>query len=970
MSMDSKPLQTTQWTVWPSISELEKIGMGLFSHAIVVISLSILPGVFFATTMAVGLAAYDDDKSKEAKIAWFESKVRPLLAAKCYSCHSAKDGKDEGGLTLDTKRGWAIGGDQGPAIVPGDLEASLLIRAVRYKDSDLEMPPDRRLADSEIAVLERWIKLGAPDPRTAHATPKPKMDPSDPIAGREHWAFQPLKRPAVFDSEKTLSSLGISVDQIRSPIDSFVQQKLVDRGLKPNPIADRRTLARRLYVVLTGLPPTTIEMDEFLSDEAPDSYERLVDRLLATDTFGESWGRHWLDLARYADSNGLDENFLFREAWRYRNWVIDAVNSDQPYDRFLLEQLAGDLLPFESVEERDRQRIGAGFLVIGPKVLLGVNGEQQRMDVADEQIDTVGRVFLGQTLGCARCHDHKFDPIPTKDYYAMAGVFASTQVMQMRYMLGQQRLMERLVGLGEEEDAINAKYEKYWRERGKLQQRLDQAKKALELVKKSETKLLDLNTKFASALADEVKQAIQKEIAFRRPAPPFPFVEFEPLSLKDRVASQAKFVAELQREFDQPPPIPPRAMIPADATNPKNEAIRIAGQFDRKGELVDRGFLQVLSRQEVSISEKRSGRLELAQWLTDQENGAAHLSARVMVNRVWHHLIGEGIVKTTDNFGRTGQAPSHPQLLEYLAADLVESDWSIKRLIRTIVLSHTFRQSSDHDTSANEIDPENRLIWRANRRRLTPEAFRDSILVAADELNRKQVESTVNYLGDQATAVGANTNRRKTDYSFRSVYLPVIRNDLPELFEVFDFADAHRATGNRPDTTVATQGLYVLNDDWVMKLSRKLAEELVRKTAESNALPSLSSDVDELKTGGVPSRSNDLRHQDAHIAEQVYLRIFNEPATESEVRQLIQFTKQMQEILLVERKIKRRDKAKRDENKNSNVDHPKSKKPENASGKTVANKKSAAATQAEIRLRTWAMACHAMFASSRFQILE
>ncbi len=964
--MKSNLSRTRERTVLLSISDLLKTGRMLFTSGVVVMLLSVLPSRFSSTTMAIGA---DDDESQKMKIAWFENKVRPLLAAKCYSCHAARDGKDEGGLTLDTKRGWATGGDQGRAIVPGDLEASLLIRAVRYKDSDLEMPPDRRLADSEIAILERWVKLGAPDPRTGETAAKPKNDPSDPVAGKEHWAFQPLKRPTVRPTEKMLTALGMNHDQIRSPIDYFVLQKLVDNGLKPNRLADRRTLARRLYIALTGLPPTTTEIDEFLSDQEPDSYERLVDRLLAADTFGESWGRHWLDLARYADSNGLDENFLFREAWRYRNWVIDAVNSDQPYDRFLLEQIAGDLLPFESVEERDRQRIGAGFLVIGPKVLLGVNGEQQRMDVADEQIDTVGRVFLGQTLGCARCHDHKFDPIPTKDYYAMAGVFASTQVMQMRYMLGQQRLMERLVGLGEEEDTINVKYEKYWRERGKLQGRLDQGKKALELLKKKETKLLDLKSKFASALADEVKRAIQKEIDFRRPAPPFPFDEFEPLSLEARVALQTKFVDELQRQFDQPPPIPPRAMIPADATHPKNEPIRIAGQFDRKGELIDRGFLQVLSREAVSISEKRSGRLELARWLTDRGNDAAHLSARVMVNRVWRHLVGEGIVKTTDNFGRTGQAPSHPQLLEYLATDLLESNWSIKNLIRTVVLSHTFMRSSDHNASANEIDPDNRLVWRANRRRLTPEAFRDSILVAADELNRKKVESTVGYLGDQATAVGANTNRRKTDYSFRSVYLPVIRNDLPELFEVFDFADAHRATGNRPDTTVATQGLYVLNDDWVMKMSRKLAGKLMRNTAKSTALPSLSNDVEKVKTGGVPSRSNDLRHQDANIAEQVYLRIFNEPATESEVRQLIRFTTQMQEILLVEHEIKRRDDAEKDEHHRGN-DPSKSKESDNAPGNTVAKMKSAMATQAEMRMQAWAMVCHAMFASSRFQILE
>ena len=293
-------------------------------------------------------------------------------------------------------------------------------------------------------------------------------DPSDPIAGRDHWAFRPLLESS--------PQLGKSTRSTRSVIDSFVLARLEANKLRPVSVANRRVLIRRVYFQLTGLPPTPVQVRSFIEDDRINAFERLVDHLLASPHFGERWGRHWLDLARYADSNGLDENFLFREAWRYRNWVIDAVNSDMPFDRFLLEQIAGDLLPFDSIQQRDRQRIAAGFMVVGPKVLLGNDGKKQRMEVADEQIDTIGRAILGQTLGCARCHDHKFDPIPTADYYAMAGILTSTSVMERRYMLGQQRVMEQLVGLGPDGDALDKAYEKYWRERPQLIARQKRAK--------------------------------------------------------------------------------------------------------------------------------------------------------------------------------------------------------------------------------------------------------------------------------------------------------------------------------------------------------------------------------------------------------------------------------------------------------------------------------------------------------------
>lgn len=640
------------------------------------------------------------------------------------------------------------------------------------------------------------------------AEPIVDAEPSDPVAGRDHWAFQPLASPPPPAVQ--------AADWPREPLDAFILARLESAGLAPAPDTDRRRLARRLYLQLIGLAPTAAQIDAFVEDARPDAVERLVDQLLASPRFGEHWGRHWLDLARYADSNGLDENFLFREAWRYRNWVIAAMNEDLPFDRFVLEQLAGDLLPFDSLAQRDRQRIAAGFLVVGPKVLLGNDERKQRMEVADEQLDTIGKALLGQTLGCARCHDHKFDPIPTADYYALAGILTSTQVVEQRFMLGEQRVMERLVGLGEAGDQADEAYEAYWRQRPQVTQRQQRAKSALEALERGDMAAVDkLLQEHSDAVAPEAADA-------GREAPA-------------RIESQRALLAELDRVLAQPPAIPPRAMIPGDLAEPHDERIREAGQFDRPGDLAPRGFLRVVGDATPAIPANASGRVELGRWLTDTEQGAGRLAARVLANRVWHHLVGRGLVGTLDNFGRTGDTPSHPELLDHLAGELIRSGWSVKQLVRTIAISRTFAMSSRHDDAAYELDPENRLLWRAQRRRLPPESLRDSMLQAAGALDLTPLDSTVWYLGDQATAVGDNKVRRRTDFPCRSVYLPVIRNDLPELFQVFDFADPHATTGMRPQTTVATQGLYLLNDESVMVAADAVARRVLLVGADNGA---------------------------------------------------------------------------------------------------------------------------------------
>jgi len=757
------------------------------------------------------LADAASDAQSEQAVAYFETHIRPLLVRYCYECHAERSPEKAGGLLLDRRSGWLNGGDQGPSVVPGNVEASLLIRAVRYTDSDLQMPPSQPLGATEVARLEQWVQLGAPGPQDGMVVHSEA--PSDPIAGKSHWAFQPLAH----------GPLPQVIDRVwaRSPIDRFILAKLEQSGLRPNPPASPQEFARRLSFQLTGLPPSAQSIAELESaQQAPtsseldweQSSEQIVDQLLASPQFGERWGRHWLDLARYADSNGLDENFLFREAWRYRNWVLDAINADLPYDRFLTEQLAGDLLPYATVEQRDQQRTAAGFLVVGPKVLLGVPVEQQRMDVADEHVDTIGRAVLGQTLGCARCHDHKFDPVPTSDYYALAGIFTSTRVMEKRHMLGQQRLMEQLIGLGADGEQADEAYETYWRSQAEWKQKKGPAEQALKALE--ENRLDDLNPlveKNGEAVAEAARDAAN--------------------NIDARIAAQRQLVEEIQRVLSNPPAIPPRAMVPSEVEQPADEAIRLAGQFDAVGEQVPRGFLTVLCDTEpASIGADRSGRLELAQWLTDTQARSGQLAARVLANRIWYHMLGRGLVRTVDNFGRTGESPSHPELLDYLAQRLLDSGWSIKSLVREIALSRTFAMSGRFDEQHYERDPDNQWLWRAHRRRLEPESIRDAMLLAAGQLDHRQFASTVDYLGDQATAVGANKVRRRTDFPCRSVYLPVIRNDLPEIFDAFDFTNPHTTTGARPSTMVPSQGLFMLNDEFVMSTAEATARRVLNES--------------------------------------------------------------------------------------------------------------------------------------------
>lgn len=608
-----------------------------------------------------------------------------------------------------------------------------------------------------------------------------------------HWAFQPVQRtkpPAV--KKETWS---------RGAIDHFILAKLEEKRLTPSPTASKQTLLRRLTFDLIGLPPSPHDLEAFEQDDSPEAIERVVDRLLASRQFGERWGRHWLDVARYADSNGSDENFTYYDAWRFRNYVIEAFNNDKPFDRFVREQIAGDLLPSAEQQQRDEQLIATGFLVLGPKVIGDDDKEQLRMDVVDEQIDTVGKAFLGLSLGCARCHDHKFDPVPTKDYYALAGIFGSTETVHGQLLHRRDLSGWNLRPLGQDGENLYREWLTY-------DEKLDGLKKEQE---KSQTKLAGLKKKNETATNDNKENA---------PAANLQPTQEEISELEKTLQS---LTADIKQLSSNAPPKPPLAMAVSDREVIADARLCVRGEIHRPGEVVPRGFVQVASYgARRSFSSDQSGRLQLAEWLVDPANP---LTARVAVNRIWHHLFGVGLVRTVDDFGRQGERPSHPELLDYLAARFMEMHWSGKQMIREIVLSRAYQMSSDHREKAFRADPENRLLWRMNRRRLDIEALRDSVLAISGQLDTSPAESVVKHLPDQATGVGDKPHKPLESLR-RSVYLPVIRNDLRPEFQVFDFADPQTVSGRRNMTVVAPQSLFLMNGQLVRDAARILAEKL------------------------------------------------------------------------------------------------------------------------------------------------
>lgn len=760
----------------------------------------------------------------EAGIAFFESKIRPVLIEHCYDCHSSDAGAAEGGLRVDSRTAIRRGGEGGPAVVPGDPRASRLLKVVKHEDPDLTMPPKQpRLDASIIADLERWIEMGAPDPREADRAEDEKADGSgtaeprwDLAAAREHWAYQKLtvsERKGLAGVQAVIATGESRADAWpRRDLDFFVLAELQAHDLAPSPDAPPEIFLRRLHFDLVGLPPGADDLEQFLrsvEDRGIDAaIEAEVDRLLASPRFGERWGRHWLDVARFGESSGKEANISFPYAWRYRDYVIDAFNDDVPFDRFITEQIAGDLLPYETDAERARLLVATGFLALGPKNLDETNKLQFFADVIDEQIDSVTRAVMASSIACARCHDHKFDPFSMQDYYALAGVFASTETFFGTAVSPANRIGGKPLRLPLGAD--------------------------LEILHDSipAEQVARLRAELAALEKEERdgREAVGRAIAAGEDAS-------ELFTLTDalRIFWRSGAIQGTLDKVSDTGEALPLAMGVLDREQVIDVPLLQRGEISRPADPVPRAFPKIFSVEPaIPIPEDQSGRLQFAQWLTDPQHP---LTSRVMVNRIWQHLFGTGLVRTVDNFGTTGEPPSHPELLDRLAVRFIQNGWSVKSMVREVVLSRTYRQSSEYDERAFLRDPDNRLLWRMSKRRLEAEAIRDAMLAVSGELELARPRGSLvgRVIGDRPISLIGLDKRLPPDLDgavHRSVYLPVIRDRLPDVLDLFDFAEPSIVTGQRETTNVPLQALYLLNSPFVQDRAAAFAERLNSRTED------------------------------------------------------------------------------------------------------------------------------------------
>ncbi len=910
----------------------------------------------------------------------FEKKVRPVLIEKCVACHGPE--KQKGGLRVDSRAALLAGGERGAALVPGKPDEGLLLRTLAH-DGELKMPPKAKLPAAEIAAIKEWVQAGAPWPDSGALTVAPKA--TERIFTPEEkafWAFQPVRRPAAPEIRDPKS-------EIRNDIDRFLLAKLNGTGLSFAPPADKRVLLRRVTFDLTGLPPTPEEVDTFLKDSAPDAYEKVVTRLLASPAYGEKWGRRWLDVARYADSNGMDENLAYVNAWRYRDWVIQSFNTDKPYDQFVRDQIAGDLVPGGTDADRADRLTATGFLVIGPKMLAEDDPAKMRMDIIDEQLDTLGQAFMGLTLGCARCHDHKFDPITASDYYGLAGIFYSTKTMRNHSVVAAWN--ERPIGTASSIAALAAHEKTVAAARGEVRAaetraratttaRLAAEKKraaeyataatevyrrrgALKLVAPDPGKnppagallveseaftrgnVLKLTDGYGAGIGvvinagplpnyaeydlDVPKEgtyqlAVRYAAADRRPVRilvngrlvageacgaktgswnpdtqtwaaeavvvlpagkavvrferngPVPHLDkfaLLPMTAEqvaaaplpvERAAADRKLLTSLLREWvdviakregkpptgadldalvtsadgpfrDSPeldadtqgahadelkrlrekftatekakPPVD-EVMAVEDAKG-ENLRVHLRGNHTTLGADAPRRFPKIMAGDSpLPLGADRSGRREFAEWLTRPDHP---LTARVMVNRIWAGHFGAGLVRSTDNFGRLGDRPTHPELLDWLAAEFVGAKWSVKHMHRLIVTSAAYRMSSQAEPAALQNDPDNKLLSHFTRRRLDAEEVRDGMLAVSGLLDRTVGGTLLKATPRQYVTGTGNRNYEGYAHTRRSVYLPVVRSAVYDVFQTLDFPDPSVPNGQRTATTIPTQSLFMLN---------------------------------------------------------------------------------------------------------------------------------------------------------------
>ncbi|BDC53017.1 hypothetical protein F183_A53320 [Bryobacterales bacterium F-183] len=840
---------------------------------------------------------------------FFEKKVRPLFAKSCAGCHNAK--MKAGGFDLTSVEGIAHEG----LFEKGKPEASLLMKVLSY-ESRIKMPPSGKLPETELSDLRTWIAAGAPMPavKSAQGTGSGTRKHGRGITDEEKsfWAFRPMTKPEppVVRNEAWA----------QKPVDRFILSKLEQKGLAPAKPADKATLLRRVTFNLTGLPPTEQELRDFLADKSPNALEKVVDRLLASPRYGEHWGRHWLDVARYADSTGNDEDHRYPYAYRYRDYVIESMNQDVPFDRFIQEQIAGDLMPAPAGQKvNTRGIVATGFLALGAKAVAQQDKKKMLVDIYDEQIDTVSKGVLGLTLSCARCHDHKFDPLQTRDYYSWMSIFAATknfnnpdthvsgllytplvpkeeydlyleskkisdkkrneianavelqtiaytaQVGQSvaKYMLAARRVMG---GKPAGDATLNPLLLEKWveflkegKERRAYMKDWFTANDATapEIAAKYQARYVKMQASWA--------EAMERTRASRRSGkdvmPPriyadddqfffdvhysgphsVPAKDRAKLWPADKIAPVAKLEKELEDLKKQLPQEPPMACAVAD--HPAGEGgvtfgkVYVRGDYNTFGEDAPPSVPQVLSEYAPpQFQPGRSGRLELAQWLTRPDNP---LTARVFVNRVWYWHFGEGIVRTPDNFGKMGARPSHPELLDYLAQRFISEGWSLKKLQKEIVLSSFYQMSSIPTDQQVSADPENTLLSRYPRRRLTVEELRDGMLWLDQSLDTTMGGSLQSGFGTDGENSNDRLSMKPEAIKRRTVYVPLRRANLPALLNLFDFGDATTTASQRTSTIIAPQALFLMNSEFVEDRAKALAKQAAEKA---------NSDADRMRT--------------------------------------------------------------------------------------------------------------------------
>ncbi len=830
----------------------------------------------------IGIAGAQEPLTHEQQ-RFFEAKIRPVLVKHCYECHSAESDEVGGKLLLDTRAGVRAGGESGPAIVPGKPSSSLLLLAMQHSDPKLVMPPadsGEKLPSSVLADFESWIRAGAPDPRISSSKKGQKDYGSE--EAKLWWAWQPIKTTQVPDSGNS--------PWPRNEIDHFILAGLNAAKLKPSPDADRITLVRRLAFDLTGLPPTAAELEQFALSSNPQPLEQLVDKYLDSEQYGERMGRRWLDVARYAESSGKDVNIAYPQAWRYRDYVIDAFNSDMPYDDFVVEQLAGDLLKSRSQTDAARQLIATGFLAIGAKGLGEQNPRQFAVDVADEQIDSASQAFLGLTIACARCHDHKFDPISQRDYTALAGVFLSTEThfgttggvggrnrstlieLPAAYhdpAASREFTQQQIRQMRERLEELESQRREFVAEQA-AQRRNGQPDARPQNFVQIQQQLVQLETQLANLNADGSSKAVA-------------------MGVKDKPAAAS--LGRMQQRFTRFAPQPGGRRNPAELMSIVDSPQLIRGEIDKPGEIVPRGLPEFLAgASKAKIDTDESGRLQLANWITSERNP---LTARVKVNRVWSWLLGQGLVKSVDNFGTTGDLPTHPQLLDHLAHDFMKQNWSVKKLVREIVLSRTYSQSSDHSEVAFLIDPDNKLLWRAHRRSLDAECLRDGMLAASGSLRLDRPHgSLISRSGDGPIGARRLVGVAEEEISnahdaHRSLYMPIPRNVLPDAIELFDFADNSMVTGARSTTIVPSQALYWMNNSAVENECRLLSDQVLGQSQSS-------SDPEGLLRGRTANPETLPTARIEQIFERLALLVLSRPPLDAEMQAAVEFVQQRQ----------------------------------------------------------------------------